>query len=682
MLSRVQVTCALDCPDTCGLLAVVENGRLIKVEGDPSHPITRGFVCNKMRHYPDRQYHPKRPQRPMRRIGPKGSRQWAEIGWDEALDDITNHLANTLDEYGGHAVLPYCYGGNHGLIQGQHPLAFFRAIGACELDRTICASAGTAGWQASYGKPSFGVDPEDVAYSKFIILWGTNTLTTNLHLAPILKTARKRGAKIVHVDCYHNRTSRFADQFIRVNPGSDAALAYAMAHVIIRENLQDSAYLETAAIGFDAYRLAAEAWSPSRAQDVTGVPAETIEKLALQFAREKGSFIRVSYGMTRHPGGANALRSAVLLPALTGAWRYPGGGALASTSGGFPLDKTFLGGKHLLTESQNPNQYFRPDRSAPHVNMSQIGTALTRTEAPIRSLFVFNSNPAVVAPDSERVKAGLMRNDLFTVVLENALTETAAMADYILPSTTFFEHPDLYTSYGHYYISWSEAALEPAGETKPNTWVFAQLARRLGIETPTLFWSTEKHAETLLGTNHPALNGISLDSLRKSGFSRLALPKPFMPFTDGAPTDSGKILFSPPPEVITPQPEPDYPLILLTPPAHHFLNTTFGHLETLLQSEGNEPVLLLHPQDAAQRHIQDRDMVTIRSKQGIIRRRVRLSDAPKPGAVILEGTWWGESAPDGKSVNALTSEKLTDLGAGATFHATPVEVNRIGLEDT
>ncbi|MCP4197792.1 MAG: molybdopterin oxidoreductase family protein [Proteobacteria bacterium] len=676
-MARIRVTCALDCPDTCGLLAVVENGRLVKVEGDPSHPITRGFICSKVRRYPKRQYHPERPRKPMRRNGPKGSGRWDEISWDDALDNIAERLASTLDEYGGQAVLPYCYGGNHGLLQGQHPLAFFRAIGASELDKTICSATGTAGWQASYGSPSLGMDPEDGIHSKFIILWGTNTLTTNLHLAPILKAARKRGATIVHVDCYHNRTSRFADRFIRVKPGADAALAYAMAHVIIRENLQDDEYLAKAATGFHAYRAAAEAWSPARAQETTGVPAETIENLALDFAREKASFIRVSYGMTRHPGGGNALRSVVLLPALTGAWRYPGGGALASTSGGFPLNKTYLKGNHLAIEPQQPDRYFQPNPAARHINMSRLGTALTRANPPIRSLFVFNSNPAVVAPDSERIKAGLMQNSLFTVVLENARTETAALADYVLPATTFFEHPDLYTSYGHYYVSWSEAALEPVGESKPNTWIFAQLARRLGIEDPPIYWSTEKHAASLLNTDHPYLEGISLDGLRATGFSRLALPKPFMPFTAGAPTDSEKILFDPPPEVITPEPEPGYPLILLTPPAHHFLNSSFGHIESVVQSEGNEPVLQMHPQDASPRNLQDGDMVRIRSKQGEIRRRIRLADAPHPGAVVLEGTWWGTSAPDGKSVNALVSEKLTDMGEGPTFHATPVEVEKL-----
>jgi anaerobic selenocysteine-containing dehydrogenase len=479
------------------------------------------------------------------------------------------------------------------------------------------------------------------------------------------------------VDCYRNRTSRFADQLIRVKPGSDAALAYAMAHVIIRENLHDADYLQTAATGFDAYRIAADKWPPSRAQVVTGVPADTIENLALSFARSKASFIRVSYGMTRHPGGANALRSVVLLPALTGAWRYPGGGALSSTSGGFPLNKSYLGGNHLLAKSHKPNGYFCPNPKARHINMSQIGTALTQADPPIRTLFVFNSNPAVVAPDSERIKAGLMRNDLFTVVLENAFTETAGMADYVLPATTFFEHPDLYSSYGHYYISWSEAALQSMGEARPNTWIFAQLAKKLGIEEPSIFWSTEKHAATLLETDHPHLEGISLDRLRQTGFSRLALPRPFMPFTRGAPTPSAKICFSPPPKVITPEPEPGYPLTLLTPPAHHFLNTTFGHIGSLVRSEGGEPTLLMHPEDASPRHIRDNDLARIRSTQGEIRRRVRLSDAPGPGTVVLEGTWWGSIAPDGKSVNALISEKLTDLGEGPIFHATAVEAVKI-----
>ncbi len=674
MRKKQRVTCALDCPDTCGLLAEVAEGRLVKVSGDPDHPITKGFICNKMRAYPKRQHHPKRPLFPMRLRGKKGAQQFERVEWKEALDDIADRLTGIIDRYGAEAVLPYAYAGTHGVIEGTQPLAFFRAIGASELDKTICASAGAAGWQASYGSPSVGVDPEDVAHAQLILLWGANTVTTNLHLLPMLKQARKRGARIVHVDCYRNRTSRYADDLIRVKPGSDAALAYAMARVIIHLGLHDEAYLKKATLGFEAYRAEAETWTLDRAEAQTGVPAKTIEQLAISFAKATPAFIRVSYGMTRHPGGANSLRAVALLPALTGAWQYRGGGALCSTSGGFPLNKTYLGGRHLLEEPGAPKGYLRPNRNARHINMSRLATSLNQSDPSLKALFVFNSNPAVVAPDAGRVREGLLRDDLFTVVLENAFTPTAQMADYVLPATTFFEHPDLYVSYGHYYISFSEPLLQPPLETRPNTWVFKELAKRLGIDEPTIHFDTATMAEALLSTDHPYLEGITLDRLREKGFLRLNIGRPFMPFTEGAATPSKKIELDPPPEVIPTTPAPGCPLILLTPPAHHFLNTTFGCVDSLIKREGGEPRLQIHPKDATPRHIETGNLVHIRSEQGEITAHALVTDDPMPGTVVLEGIWWPEQAPDQKPANTLTSERLTDMGNGATFHATPVEV--------
>lgn len=675
---RARATCPLDCPDACSLLLTFEGpGELVKVEGDPSHPITRGFACKKTYRYPDRAR--KRLLHPLKRKGPKGRGEFVQVSWEEALDEIAQRLMEILDQHGGEAVLPYHYAGTMGLVENQHPLAFFRAIGASELLETICSAAGSAAWEMTYG-PRLGPDLEEIPENvRYILLWGINSLATNSHLTPFLKEARRNGAKIVHIDPYRNPTSLFADWHIKLRPGTDAALAYALAHVLFQEGLVDWAYLERAAEGLEAFQKEAQAWTPQRASALTGVAERDILRLAREMGEAKRIFLRVGYGMTRHPGGGNSLRAVILLPALLGAWQYPGCGALLSTSGAFPLNKRFLGGRHLLEGTYSHRGYFRPNPKARAINMNQLGTALTEASRcslreatpPIRALFVFNSNPLVVAPNTGRVKEGLLREDLLTVVLEQVMTETAHYADFVLPATLFFEHPDLYTSYGHYYLSWNEPLLPPKGEARPNTWVFRELARRLGLEEPTLYWTAEEVAESLLSLSHPYLEGISLERLKREGFVRLNLPRPFLPFAHGP------VRFSPPPEVIPTQPEPGYPLILLTPPAKAFLNTTYGLVEALKEAEGGEPRLLVHPQDAMPRGLTEGVYALIRSRWGQVVRKVHLSEAPIPGTVVLEGTWWEKDAPDGKGINHLTGEGLTDLGGGSTFHATAVEVEPI-----
>lgn len=667
---KARATCPLDCPDACSLLLAFEGGRLSRVEGDPRHPVTRGFACAKTYRYPERAR--ERLLYPMRRVGKKGEGRFERISWEEALEEIAERLRALLDTHGGEAILPYHYAGTMGLVENQHPLAFFRAIGASELEETICATTGSAAWEMTYG-PRLGPDPEEVPEARYILLWGINSLSTHSHLTPFLKEARRRGAKVVHLDPYENPTSRFADWHIKLRPGTDAALAYALAHVLFRENLVDWEYLKESATGLEAFQEEARKWPPERAEALTGVPKEAIGRLARELGEAKRVFLRVGYGMTRHPGGGNALRAVILLPALLGAWRYPGCGALLSTSGAFPLNRRFLGGRHLLEGSHPHEGYFRPNPRVRRINMNQLASALTRLHPPIRALFVFNSNPLVVAPDTGRVKEGLLREDLLTVVLEQVLTETALYADYLLPATFFYEHPDLYTSYGHLYLSWNEPLAEPEGEARPNTWVFRELGRRLGLGEPTLYWSAEEVAESLLDVDHPYLAGISLRRLKEEGFVKLNLPKPFLPFR------KGPVRFSPPPEVIPTQTLPGYPLILLTPPAHRFLNTTYGNVQALVEAEGGEPSLLIHPKDAEERGITGGMLVYIHSPQGRVVRKAKVTEAPMPGTVVLEGTWWEKWAPDGKGINHLTAETLTDLGGGSTFHSTPVEVEPLRL---
>lgn len=669
---KASLTCPLDCPDACRLLVTVQDGRAVKVEGDPNHPVTRGFACSKTYRYPERAYLGTRPKYPMKRVGAKGEGRWARVSWDEALDEIAGRMCDILERHGPESILRYNYAGTMGLHQGTHAHALFRALGAIELEETICATAGAAGWEATYGPARFAADPEDVPNAKLILLWGINSLATNSHLTPFLTQSRKNGSRIVHIDPYQSRTSLFADEHVRIRPGTDVALAMGIANVIISRNLHDHAYIERAARGFTEFAESVRAWNLERASDVTGIPAETIERLALEYANATPSFIRVGYGMTRNESGANGLRAAVTLPVITGQWQYAGGGAMISTGGAFRLERSRLGAQHLLK------------RETRRVNMNQLASALEKNalepSSDIHAMFVYNCNPAVVAPDSNRVIAGMKRDDLLLVVLENAMTESADLADFVLPATTFFEHDDLYTAYGHHYLSWNRAACEPYFESRPNTWIFAQLATRLGITEETVYWSAEQMAKELLETDHPHLQGITFDRLEREGYVRLNLPRPYLPYANGSPvTQDGKIHLDPPPvhiearEVLT----PEYPLRLLTPPAHHFLNTTYGELEKIISLEGGEPHAMIHPDDAREYTVLDGALITIESRQGRIIRKARITEAATRGTVIVEGTWWGTRAPDRLGINVLTSERLTDMGGGSTFHNTPVRIEII-----
>lgn len=670
-MQKVRLTCPLDCPDTCSLQITVENGRAVKLEGDPAHPVTQGFACSKTYRYPERMYLESRPAYPMKRIGAKGSGQWQRLTWDEALDEIASRLARTLETHGAQGVLRYNYAGTMGIMEGSHTHALFRALGAIELDETICATAGGAAWEATYGSPKFGTDPEDVPHAKLILLWGINSLATNSHLTPFMTQARRNGARVVHIDPYETKTSLYADEHIRIRPGTDAALALCIANVIIARGFLDQDFVQQHARGFEDFARAAQEWTLERTAAVTGMDAATIERLALEYARTTPSFIRTSYGITRHEGGGNALRALSILPVLTGQWRHRGGGALLSASGAFRLNRSRVGAAHLI----------RP--GGRHVNMNQLGAALEPDQG-IHAMFVYNCNPAVVAPDSSRVIAGMKREDLLLVVLENAMTESAALADFVLPATTFMEHADVYTAYGHYYLNYNHRALEPYGEARPNTWIFQQLGHRLGITEPSLYWTVDDLARDLLSSDHEWLQGITLERLKQEGFVRLNVPKPFLPYTNGSPvTSDGKFHLDPPPAFIEPKDAltPAFPLRLMTPPAHHFLNTTYGNVDTINALEGHEPVVMIHPDDAARFSVADGAHTLISSAQGSVTRTARVTERASPGVVIVEGTWWAGKAPDGQGINTLTSQRLTDLGAGSTFHNTPVRLEPLQAAD-
>jgi anaerobic selenocysteine-containing dehydrogenase len=682
--------CPLDCPDTCSVLITVDEGKVTKLEGNPSHPITRGFACVKMAKYPERQNRGDRLLYPMKRVGKKGEGKFERVTWEEALDDIAKRTQDIITEYGGEAVLPYCYAGTMGWIERDHPLAFFRAIGASELDQTICASTGGAGWEANYGPAKIGVDPEDIPSAKFIILWGINSMRSNSHLAPVLKEARKNGAYILHIDPYKNETSGQADEHWQIKVGTDAALALAIGHVILREGLEDKMYLEQHVNDVSDYREAVKEWTPERAAEYCKLDVKRIEDIAIQFAKAKTSFIRIGYGMSRNEGGGNATRAITLLPALTGAWQYKGGGANISTSGGFTLNKSRYDGKHL----------HQPDVRV--INQSQLARALelgvenfhhkdgmksseatkaqnSKSEKPVKALFVFNSNPAVVAPDSSRVRAGLMRDDLFTVVLEHFQTDTADFADYLLPATTFLEHPDIYSAYGHYYLQWAEPIVEPRGECKPNTWVFKELAKRLDLEDETLYWNAEEIARDLLDSEHPFVKGITFEDLHEKRFIKMQFPQDWKPYQEGSHFSDKKIRFSPAPKQLEfeEQPSEEFPLRLISPPGSYVLNTSMGNIESLLKAAGGEPQMIVHPSDAEKYGLKDGERNVFSSRQGsILRKTIVSTDAPE-GTVVALGQWWAKLAPDKKSLNDLTSERLTDLGGGSTFGNVTVRVEAL-----
>lgn len=657
LAQQLPTVCALDCPDACSLKITVENNCVSKLEGDAAHPITQGFACAKMYRYPERQEHTERLLHPLRRVGAKGAGQFEQISWDEAFDGIATRLQAVLEAHGPQSLLPYCYSGTLGKVEGNHPLAFFRALGALELDQTICAATGGAGWEANYGPQKLSTDPEDLIHSKFIILWGINALRSNTHVAPFLKEARKRGARILHIDPYFNETSRFADEHWQIRVGTDAALGLALGGELIRRNLIDQNFIQQFADGFEEYARECEKWPIERAAEYCGLDLGRLRMVAEEYGNATAPYIKVGYGMTRNEGGGNAIRAITLLPALTGAWKTIGGGAGLSTSGAFPLNMTHCGGQHLIKPGVR------------HVNMNCLASALEDREQAISALIVFNSNPVAVAPDSARIRSGFSRDDLFTVVLEHFQTDTADYADYLLPATTFLEHPDLYTSYGHYYLQWANPVVTPRGEAKPNTWIFAQLAKRMGLEDETLYWTAEQLAGDMLDSDHPWLRGISWERLRDERSLKLGLPRPFLPYADGSHYPDRKIRFSPTPRQIDFEEQPceSYPYRLISPPGRFILNTSMGNLTSIRKMSGDQPQVVIHPQDAEQIGIVHHQMVRITSRYGSIVRQTIVSTDALAGTVIALGQWWPKLAPDGKGLNDLTSERLTDLGGGSTF---------------
>ncbi|MFM7274495.1 MAG: molybdopterin-dependent oxidoreductase [Gammaproteobacteria bacterium] len=673
----VRAACPHDCPDTCAMRITVEDGRVQRVEGEPEHPPTAGVLRTKVSRYAERTYHPERLLHPLKRIGPKGSGQWETVSWDSALADIAARLGEIASR-GPERILPYSYSGTMGHIQGESIAArFFHALGASQLDRTVCSSAGSQALAATYGG-KLGMHLGDFAHAKLILIWGSNSITSNLHFWRIAQEAKRQGATLVCIDPRRTETAEKCQRHLAIRPGTDGALALALMHELFAKGWTDSAYMDAHVNGWEKLRDRAVDWTPERAAAVCGVPAEEIRWLAEAYAQTRPAAIRLNYGMQRVAGGGNAVRLVALLPCLTGAWRERGGGVLLSASG-------WAAGVIDAAALERPD--LMPSPAPRTINMSAIGDALNQPGDAafgprVEALVVYNSNPVAIAPDSLSVIRGLQREDILTVVLEHFLTDTADLADYVLPATMQLEHLDLHSSYGHTWLLLNEPAIAPPGEARSNTSIFRELARRMGMLDPLLQESDESLLRTAL-----AGGPVSVEELGKTGWVRLPVPE--LPFADGGfRTPDGKAIVDSPlygvPDYVpnresvseAPSLAAKFPLAMISPPARHFLNSSFVNVKSLRAIEG-EPLLEIHAEDAASRGIADGERVRLFNERGSYTCRAEVSERARPGVVNALGVWWRKLNADGSGVNDLTGQALTDIGRGATFDDCLVEVERV-----
>ncbi len=682
--TTVRGACPHDCPDTCAMLVTVEDGRAIEVRGAPDHPPTAGTLCTKVARYLERTYSDARVLHPMRRVGRKGEGRFERISWDDALAAIAAKFGDiSASPDGPQAIVPYSYAGTMGLLQGSSmDRRFFHRLGASLLDRTICASAGKAGWVATIGA-AMGTDVEQFDGSRLILIWGSNPVVSNLHLWTRVQEAKRRGAKLIAIDPYRSQTAEKCHEHIAILPGTDAALALGMMHVLIADDLVDHDYVARFTLGFEGLRKRAAEYPPDRVARICGIPAATVTRLARDYGTIRPAVIRLNYGMQRHAGGGNAVRAVACLPALVGAWRDPAGGALLSTSGTYPVDYRALERPDLI-------------RGTPRtVNMSTIGDALLHERAPpIRAIYVYNSNPVAVAPESAKVAAGFAREDLFCVVHEIFRTDTTDYADILLPATTQLEQVDVHSSYGHLYALANNPSIAPQGEARPNTEVFRLLAARMGFAEPCFRDTDDDLARQAFRTGHPRAAGIAWDTMKAVGFQRLSVPAAYAPFAAGGfPTPSGKCEFhstalaceghDPLPTFVPPRESAAsnptlarrYPLAFLSPPARNFLNSSFANLPAFLAEE-KTPRLELHPDDARARAIVTGDRVRIFNDRGSFSATARVTENVRTGVAVAPSIWWKKLSPDGRNANAVTGQALTDLGRAATFYDCLVEVER------
>ncbi len=689
----VRGVCPHDCPDTCALQITVKDGVALTVKGDPDHPTTAGVLCTKVSRYTERTYHAERLLQPLKRIGAKGSGQFQTISWDEALQTIAERL-QAIAARNPLAILPYSYAGTMGLLQGESMAQrFFNRLGASFLDRTICASAGGAGLKYTLGE-RLGTDTEQTQNARLILIWGGNPIASNLHFWMRVQEAKRQGAKIIAIDPYRSLTAEKCHQHIAILPGTDAALALGMMHVLIAEDLLDHDYIREHTLGFADLAERVKTWTPEKVAQICGIDAQTVQQLARDYGtcaqRGEATFIRLNYGMQRSHGGGMAVRNIACLPALVGAWRHAAGGVQLSLSDAFAKNTAYL---------QRPD-LFPANLPRRTINMSSIGEALLHAGdasfgPKVEALIVYNSNPVAVAPDSAQVAAGFAREDLFTVVLEHFQTDTADYADIVLPATTQLEHLDVHTTYGHQYMMANNPAIAALGAAKPNTEIFRLLAKAMGFSEDCFNESDETMASQAFDTSKPRGAGFDWQALKQQGWRKVNLPA--APYAQGGfATPSGKCEFysqtmaddgyDPLPDYIAPyesvasnpQLAQQYPLAMISPPARNFLNSSFVNVKSLRDTEG-EPHLDIHPEDAAQRKIADGDMVRIFNQRGSFIAKARVTDKARPGLVVGLSIWWKKFARDGKNVNEVTSQRLTDMGGGPTFYDVLVEVEPASL---
>jgi len=677
----VKAACPHDCPDTCAMEIAVEDGVAVEVRGG-AMPFTDGTLCTKVAKYLDRTYSKERMLHPLRRIGAKGpGGRLARISWDEALDEIAARFKAIAAE-DPQQILPCSYAGTMGLAQYMSmDRRFFYRLGASLLDRTLCASAGKAGVKITLGA-SVGMDPERFDQARLILIWGSNPVVSNLHLWSRCQEAKRRGAKLIAIDPWRSQTAEKCHQHIRPLPGTDAALALGMMHVIIGEGRIDRDYVERHTLGFEQLRERVRQYPPEKVAQICGIAAAEVVNLAREYASSSPAAIRVNYGLQRHAGGGMAVRTIACLPALVGAWRDAAGGVVLTTGDFYTLD-------HKTLE--------RPDliRGCPRtINQAALGDALASARPPVKAIYVYNNNPVAVCPDSNKVIAGFSRPDLFAVVHDIFLTDTADYADIVLPATTQLEHYDVHKSYGHLYVLANNPAIAPVGEAKPNSEVFRLLARRMGFTEACFDDSDEDLCRQALGATAPRMRGIEWGSLKEQGWQRLAVPEVYAPFAEGGfPTPSGKCEFysetalkmgldplpgyTPPRENVHSAPElaRRYPLAFISPPNRDFLNSSFANLPFALAS-AKEPRLDIHPHDAGVRGIENGDRVRVFNDRGSYTLKAAVCDRARPGVVVAPSVWWKKLSPDGRNANDLTSQAVADMGGAATYYDCLVEVAR------
>jgi len=667
----------------------VKRGEPVALRGDPAHPYTRGALCNKVAGYLEYARSPERVLYPLRRVGPKGSGEFVRISWDEALETIAARCKDAIATHGAESIWPFLGTGSMGLIQGAYSAGrrLWNVLGASRHMQTICTIAGGFGTGYTLGDNRVGMDPETLRFSKLVVLWGANVLSTHPHLwRPVLE-ARKNGAQVVTIDPIRTRTAAASDWHMAPIPGTDAALALGLLHVVLAEGKEDAAFIAERTLGWEAFRQRILEFPPARVAAITGLSVESITLLGKKLADTRPTGIRIGIGLQRHGGGGMAVRTLSCIPGVTGDWRYPGGGVFYDTRGFFGMNWNALWRDDLRT---------RPARV---LSMSRLGEGLLEIDnPPVKVLFVYASNPVASIPHQTKVVRGLARDDLFTVVAEHFLTDTARYADIVLPATMQIEHRDLLIAYGHMYIAWNEPAVPPPGECLPTSEIFRRLARALGHSEPALYDSDEDMARQALDSGHPSLDGITLEALKARGSIRLNYPDPFVPFATSFPSPSGKLEFVSDrmaqvgldpvagytPSYEIPQPGPqsaataasEYPLALLTPANHYFLNSIFANVPLQKQRAG-VPALLIHPDDASPLRIATGDEVRIANARGSFLAVADVTDRVRPGVVASTKGRWPAHARQGATVNATVDERDSDMGGGAVYHDNRVRVDLV-----